>query len=107
MAKYLIKASYNAEGFNSLVKHGAASRVTAFGQLMTALGGSVEAEYFAFGNSDVYVIADLPDNVSAAALATAVSSSGQFSAYETVVLVTVEEMDAALAKAVAYRPPSS
>jgi len=107
MTKYLIKASYNAEGISSLVKHGAASRVAAFGQLMTALDGSVEAEYFAFGNSDVYVIADLPDNVTAAALATAVSSSGQFSAYETVVLVTVAEMDAALAKAVAYRPPGS
>jgi uncharacterized protein with GYD domain len=65
----------------------------------------VEAEYFAFGNSDVYVVADLPDNTSAAALAAAVSSSGQFSAYETVVLVTIEEMDAALSKAVAYRPP--
>lgn len=105
MAKYLIKASYNAEGIKGVLKEGGTSRVTAIGQLMKGIGGSVEAAYFAFGSSDAYVIADLPDNASAAAVAAAVSSSGSFSTYETVVLVTPAEMDEAVKKAVTYRPP--
>ena len=48
---------------------------------MRGLGGTVEAFYFAFGQSDAYVIADLPDNVSAAAVASAVGASGALSNY--------------------------
>lgn len=72
---------------------------------MRGLGGTVEAFYFAFGESDAYVIADLPDNVSAAAVASAVGASGALSNYETVVLLTPAEIDEAVKKAVSYRPP--
>jgi uncharacterized protein with GYD domain len=60
--------------------------------------------YFAFGGIDAYVIADLPDNVAAAALALAVNQAGGAST-NTVVLMTPAEVDEAAKKSIAYRPP--
>ena len=39
-------------------------------------GRTLEAFYFAFGESDVFVIIDLPDNVSSAAISLAVGAGG-------------------------------
>ena len=61
--------------------------------------------YWAFGADDALLIVDLPDNVAAAALATAVGSSGAVKSYETVALLTAEEMDRAGKMTVDYRPP--
>ena len=69
-----------------------------------ALGGRLEAFYFAFGAVDAYVIVELPDNVTAAAMALAVGQSGLAST-KTVVLLTPEETDAATKKTVNYRGP--
>jgi uncharacterized protein with GYD domain len=105
MAKYLVKASYSTEGMKGVAKEGGSGRVAAVDQLIQSLGGSVESFYFAFGTSDAYIIVDLPDNSSAAAVAAAVGSSGALSNYETVVLLTPSEVDEAVKKAVSYRPP--
>jgi len=59
----------------------------------------------AFGPDDVLLIADLPDNVAAAALASAVGASGALKSYQTVALLTAEEMDRAGKMTVDYRPP--
>jgi len=69
-----------------------------------SVGGELEAFYFGFGDEDAYVIADMPDNVAAAALALAVNASGAV-ATKTVVLLTVEEVDEAAKRSVDYRPP--
>jgi uncharacterized protein with GYD domain len=71
------------------------------------MGGSIESFYFAFGTDDVYVIADVPDHASAMAIAATVGSSGAISSYETVVLLEPQEVDEAMKKTVAYRPPGS
>ena len=68
------------------------------------MGGTLEAFYFGFGKHDVYVLADLPDNATAAALSLAVSASGAVQA-STVVLMTPAEVDEATKKTVDYRPP--
>ena len=107
VAKYLVKASYSTDGIKGVLKEGGSSRVAAVEQLTQSLGGSVDAFYFAFGRSDVYVIFDLPDNASAAALAAAVGASGASSSYETVVLLSPAEIDEAMKKAVSYRPPGA
>ena len=69
-----------------------------------ALGGKLEAYYFALGEHDVVAILDLPDTVSATALALTVSGTGLVRT-KTTVLMTVEETDKALAKKVTYRGP--
>jgi hypothetical protein len=71
---------------------------------MEALGGRMESLYYAFGSHDGCVIADLPDNVAATALAIAVNQTGLVTA-STVVLITADEMDRAAKKAVRYRAP--
>jgi len=72
--------------------------------MIEALGGKLESFYFAFGSVDVYATADLPDNVTAAAIGLAVSSSG-LTAASTTVLLTPEEIDRAAQLQVAYTPP--
>ena len=43
MAKYLLQASYTAEGVKGLLKDGGTARVNAASHLLTALGGTVES----------------------------------------------------------------
>ena len=107
MPKFMINASYSAEGIKGVLKEGGSGRVAAIEQLASAVGGSVEAVYFAFGGSDLYTIVDLPDNASAAAIAAAVGATGALSKYETVVLLTAAEIDEAAKKTINYRPPGS
>jgi uncharacterized protein with GYD domain len=106
MARYLIRATYTAEGARGLIKEGGSSRRSTLEQLIKKIGGNLEAFYFAFGEDDVYVIADLPDNVTAAAVGLAVSGSGSVRT-RTVVLLTPEEIDEATKKSVEYRAPGA
>jgi uncharacterized protein with GYD domain len=104
MPKYLFEANYTAEGTKGVLKEGGSGRRAAVEKAIAGLGGRLEAFYFAFGSSDAYVIADLPDNTTAAAMSFAVGQSGLAST-KTVVLLTIEEADAAAKKSVAYRGP--
>jgi len=104
MPKYMIKGSYTAEGVKGLTKDGGTARRAAVEAALKSLGGRLESFYFAFGEMDAFVIADVPDNATAAALSLATSTSGLVRT-STVVLLTPEEMDAAAKKSVNYRPP--
>jgi uncharacterized protein with GYD domain len=104
MAKYLIEASYTLEGVKGVQKAGGSSRRDAVAKLAESVGGSLESFYFAFGNHDVYLVADLPDNESAAAVALTVNAAGG-AKVRTVVLLTPEEVDSAANRSVEYRPP--
>lgn len=106
MPKFMIEASYTLEGLKGLQSAGGSSRRDAIAQVAESVGGKLEDIYFAFGDSDVFVIVDLPDNESAAAVAMTVSSSGAVRT-KTVTLLTPEEVDAAAKRSVAYRPPGS
>jgi uncharacterized protein with GYD domain len=104
MAKFLIKGSYTVEGAKALMKEGGSERKSAVEKMVTGLGGKVEAFYFALGESDVYVIVDIPDTTSGAALSLAVNSSGMVK-LTSVMLMTPAEVDAACKKSVSYRAP--
>jgi uncharacterized protein with GYD domain len=104
MAKFLFEARYTAEGAKGITRDGGSGRRAAVAKMAEGLGGKLEAFYFAFGEVDAYVIVDVPDSMTAAAIALAVNQSGGASV-KTVVLITPEEMDKAGKKAVDYRPP--
>ena len=106
MAKFLVKASYTAEGAEGIQSAGGKSRRDAVAKMAEGLGGSLESFYFAFGETDAYVVLDMPDNASAAAASIAVNATGAAGA-EVVVLLTPEEIDAAAKLSVDYRPPGS
>jgi uncharacterized protein with GYD domain len=105
MAKYMIKASYSSEGAKGLMAKGGTARRDAIEKLVAGVGGSMESFYFAFGGDDVYVIVDAPGHEAMAAVAGTVSSTGALSSYQTVVLLTADEMDAAAGMSVDYTPP--
>ena len=104
MPKYLFQANYTAEGAKGILKDGGTGRRAAVEKAVSGLGGRLESFYFAFGGTDAYVIVEMPDNTTAAAIALAVAQSGKASA-NTTVLLTPEEVDAATKKSVAYRGP--
>jgi uncharacterized protein with GYD domain len=104
MPKYLIEASYTAEGLKGLQKDGGTGRVNALKAALKGVGGKLESAYWSLGDYDAIVIAEMPDTVSASALATAASASGLVRT-KTTVLLSVEEMDAAMKKSVSYRAP--
>jgi uncharacterized protein with GYD domain len=106
MAKFMIQASYTQSGVQGVLKEGGSGRRDAIGKLLADLGGSLEAFYFAFGEDDVYVIADVPDNTTAAAIALTVAAAGA-AMPKTVVLLTPEEIDRATQQSVSYRAPGA
>jgi uncharacterized protein with GYD domain len=106
MPKYLIEASYTNQGVKGLQSAGGSSRVEAVSEALESVGGSLESFHFGFGDHDAYVIAELPDNESAAAVAISVNASGG-AVVNTTVLLTPEEVDAAAQKSVGYRAPGS
>ena len=104
MPKYLMEASYAAEGAKGLVREGGSSRRKKVEEMVKELHGKLEAFYYAFGTSDVFLIVDVPDAVTAAAISLAVNQSGAVH-LRTHVLMTPEEMDQASKKSVNYRAP--
>jgi uncharacterized protein with GYD domain len=106
MPKYMLRASYTSEGAKGLLKEGGTGRRAVVDNLVQGQGGTVEAFYYAFGDDDVIIIADLPDHASAAAISLTVSASGAVRT-STTVLMTPEEVDEAAKKSVDYRPPGA
>jgi uncharacterized protein with GYD domain len=104
MPKYMLEVNYTLDGIKGVKAKGGSARVTAALELVEGVGGKIESFHFAFGGTDVYVIADFPDNVSAAAAALTVCAGGGATA-RTVMLLTPAEVDAAAAKQTTYRPP--
>jgi uncharacterized protein with GYD domain len=88
-----------------LAKGGSARKAAAATAAKSA-GGEVESFYFAFGDTDVYCVADMPDNAAAAALALTVSGGGG-ATVDTTVLLTTEEIDQAAGATVKYKPPGA
>ena len=68
------------------------------------VGGKLETFYYAFGETNVVTIMDLPDNVTAAGVALLVAASGKVD-IKTTVLLTPQEVDAAVKVTGDYRPP--
>ena len=106
MPKYLMQVSLTHDGVKGLAKDGGSKRRQAAEQFFKSVGGKLEAFYFAFGDTDVFAIIDLPDNVSAAAISLAGNSTGAADVKATV-LITPEEMDQAAQKSRGLRPPGA
>jgi uncharacterized protein with GYD domain len=106
MPKYLIQAGYTPEGTKGLLKEGASGRRAAVEHVVTGLGGTVEAMYFAFGEDDLVCIIDLPDPVSMAAVSLRVKADGAIRTRATP-LLTVDEIDEAAHRRVDFRPPGA
>ena len=106
MAKYLLHVNYTLDGVKGVLAKGGSARKAAAVAAAKSAGGKVESFYFAFGETDVYVVADMPDNAAAAALALTVSAGGG-ATVSTTVLLTPDEVDKAAGTNVKYTPPGA
>jgi len=104
MARYLFQGSYSREGAQGLLREGGTRRRAAVESLVQSLGGQLEAFYYAFGETDLFMIVDLPDHVAAASASLVVAASGA-GQWRTTVLLTAEDMDRAARGGPRYRAP--
>ena len=107
MPRYLVQASYSSEGIAALISN-PVDRAAVIRQLVESVGGKLDTFDFAFGDYDVVIVGELPDNVTTAALSMAVSASGVAKAIKTTPLLSVDEAVEAMQKAgqVGYQPPT-
>ncbi len=104
MPKYLLQINYTLDGVKGVLSKGGTARQAAAQAAAESVGGTLESMYFAFGSTDVFAIAELPNNAAAAALALTVSRSGG-ATVNTVVLLTPDEIDTAAQTGVQYTAP--
>jgi uncharacterized protein with GYD domain len=107
MAFYMVQAAYTAEAIAAMAKN-PQDRSVPVRELAQKLGGRLISLYFCFGEYDIVVLAELPDDTAATAIAMAAVSAGHLKAYKTTKLFTVEESMEAMRKAgsVAFQAPS-
>ncbi|MGO9180452.1 MAG: GYD domain-containing protein [Candidatus Limnocylindrales bacterium] len=106
MGKYLYRLRYTQTGLEGTIKEGFVARETFFRERVASLGGTTESAYWAYGEDDALIVADLPDTATATGLSLALARTGSFQV-ATTVLLTAAEMDAGAAKAPTYRAPGS
>jgi uncharacterized protein with GYD domain len=106
MPKFLLRASYTHSGAQGLIKDGGTKRAEVVRAAAASVGGSVEAQYWAFGEDDYFGIFDLPSNAAAAALSLAVAATGAVGT-KTTVLMTAADVDEAVKLHPSYRPPGA
>ena len=106
MPKFLVKASYTAEGARGLLKEGGSKRRAAVQKVLEGLGGKLEAFYYAHGDDDAIIIVELPDTTTSLALSLTVNAAGAVR-LSTTPLATPEDIDAASKKTVNYKAPGA
>ena len=102
--KHLIQVNYVGEGVKGLLKDGGSKRRAVTEKLFKSLGGSIEAYYYASGDTDLYIIADLPNPAAAKAAALTVRATGTVTVKATA-LLTPEEIDEAAKMTPTYSAP--
>jgi uncharacterized protein with GYD domain len=107
MPYYLVQISDSPEGWQALLKQDLETRLQVVYAVVEKLGGKVEGCWSSFGDYDWVLTCQMPENISAAAFALAMSAGGSIKAFKTTPLLTVQETAAALQKAAAsgYQPP--
>ena len=94
----MYQVAYDEDGWADLVKK-PVDRIEQIRPVVRKLGGKIETAYFCFGEYDFVVIADFPDNASAAALSMAASAGGSIKVVKTTPLMKIREGVTAMRKA--------
>jgi uncharacterized protein with GYD domain len=94
MPKYLLQVNYVGDGVKGLLKDGGSKRRAVTEKFFKSLGATIEAYYYAFGDTDLYIIGDFPNHAAVTACALTVAATGTITT-KTTVLLTPEEVDAA------------
>ena len=108
MGRYMVQASYTQQGISGLVQN-PEDRTAVLQALVSGLGGTVHTLDYCFGDYDLVLIMEAPDDVAMAALSMAVGASGAVTNIKTTVLIPAAQGVEAAKKvpSVNYRPPGS
>ena len=110
MPHYLLRWQFTSNSAKSMVSS-PVDRTIPAKALIEGFGGKLEAYYFSFGEFDGVGLVEFPDNTSVAACSLTAASSGGFSKFETTVLFTAKDGEAAMKKEhdtnTGYRPPNA
>jgi uncharacterized protein with GYD domain len=108
MPFYMMQAAYSTEAWSGLVKN-PQNRLEAVRPVIEKLGGKIDGGWLAFGEYDIVIICEMPNNISATAFSMAASAGGAVKAVKTTPLMTIDEGMEAMRKAggLGYRPLSS
>ncbi len=98
MPLYLYQAAYTAETIAAMIKN-PVDRIEAVRPAGEAMGVKILAGGYPFGEYDICIILEAPDDTAAAALALAVAAGGASRAAKTTRLLSGEEWVAALRQA--------
>lgn len=98
MPSFLVQVAYNSEAVAALLKK-PHDRSAVVAKVVEKLGGTLKGAWLSFGDYDTIVVVDMPDNVSAAAFALAISAGGSCKTVKTTPLLGVDEGLAAMKKA--------
>ncbi|MFJ8577283.1 GYD domain-containing protein [Micromonospora sp. NPDC093277] len=104
MPKFLLESTFTTDGVRGLVNDGGSKRAEVIRSTVAAIGGQTESVHFSFGKYDTYVVCDLPDHKTAAALTVAVRAAGGVQTRVTP-LLTPEEVDEATGMRLTYQAP--
>jgi uncharacterized protein with GYD domain len=102
--KFLIRAKYTSSGVNALLQKGGTVRKEAVSKMITDAGGKLESFYYTLNTDEAYVTCELPDEITAAALALNIDATGKVD-IEMILLLTPEQLDEAAHKTVHYKAP--
>ncbi|GIU56098.1 GYD domain-containing protein [Arthrobacter sp. NicSoilC12] len=104
MSKYLFEANYVGDGIKGLMREGGTKRRDAVVEALKSVDGSLESFYYAFGETDVVGVFDIPDQANAVALSLMINSTGAVNLHMKP-LMSPEDLDAAAKKTPSYRAP--
>jgi uncharacterized protein with GYD domain len=104
MTKYLFEGNYVGAGIKGLMSEGGTKRRDALVEALNSVGGSLECFYYAFGETDVLGVFEVPDQSDAAALSLTINSTGSVNVHLRP-LMTAEDLDEAAKKTPQYRAP--
>ena len=107
MALYMFQGAYTPEAWASMTKN-PQDRSVVLAELIQKLGGQMISFYYCFGEYDVVVIFEAPDDTAATAMVLAAISPGHAKTSKTTKLLTVQETIEAMRKSgsVSYQAPS-
>ncbi len=106
MAHYLIEAGYTPEAWKTMLKK-PQDRMKVVRPVIEKLGGSLVGAWFAFGEHDLVLVVQMPDNVAMAAFSLAAAAGGALRSIKTTPLLDTTEGLGAMKRAAqaGYRPP--
>ena len=105
MAHYLFQGGYAPEAWVGLMEN-PEDRTAVVRAALESIGGKLEALYYTFGADDFVGLAEVPDNIQAAAVSIAVASTGRYRNFRLTPLLTAQDIVQAMQGAgkVSFRP---